>query len=143
MLRYPIRYRRDDNGTFLVIAPDFPELTTFGDDRDDAMNHAADALEEAIAARIARREDVPAPSAGRNTVILPAQTEIKVLLYKTMREKGVRKSELARRLRWHMPQVDRLFDFRHASRLDQLESAFTALGTRLSFQVTRNEGKRT
>jgi len=37
-------------------------------------------------------------------------------------------AELARRLGWHMPQVDRLFDLRHASKLDQIETAARSLG---------------
>jgi len=41
---------------------------------------------------------------------------------------GVRKADLARRLGWKAPQVDRLFDLGHASRLDQLEAAAHALG---------------
>ena len=134
---YPIRLAQDDNGTFLATSVDFPELSTFGDDRDDALRHAVDALEEAIAARIARREDIPQASKGRNRVYLPTQTEIKVLLYIAMREQGVRKSELAKRLRWHTPQVDRLLNLRHASRMDQIQSAFNALGARLSIAVER------
>jgi len=31
-----------------------------------------------------------------------------------MRAARVRKAELARRLIWHLPQVDRLLDLRHA-----------------------------
>ncbi len=54
----------DDDCTLLVTSPDFPELTTFGDDRDEAIARAADALEEAIAARISRGELIPAPSEG-------------------------------------------------------------------------------
>ena len=45
------------------------------------------------------------------------------------------KAELARRLNCHMPQVDRLLDLRHASRLDQMEAAFRALGKQLSVDV--------
>lgn len=132
---YPIKLTRDEDGSLLATSKDFPELTTFGEDRDDALRHAVDALEEAIAGRIARREDIPAPSKGRNRVYLPTQTEIKVLLYNAMREQGVRKSDLAKRLRWHAPQVDRLLDLGHASRMDQFESAFDALGVRLSIEV--------
>ena len=134
---YPIKLTHDDDGSILATCKDFPELTTFGEDREDALRHAVDAIEEAIAARIARREDIPQASKGRNRAFLPTQTEIKVLLYMAMREQGVRKSELARRLRWHTPQVDRLLNIRHASRMDQLESAFEALGARLSIEVKR------
>jgi antitoxin HicB len=52
-----------------------------------------------------------------------------------MTEQGVKKSELARRLGWHMPQADRLFDLRHASRLDQIEAAARALGRTLEVRV--------
>ena len=53
-----------------------------------------------------------------------------------MMEQGVRKAELARRLGWHLPQVDSLFDLRHASRLDQIESAARALGRHIEIRVT-------
>jgi antitoxin HicB len=52
-----------------------------------------------------------------------------------MMEQGIRKSELARRLGWHLPQVDRLFDLRHASRFDQIESAARALGRSVEVRV--------
>ena len=51
MLTYSILLEEDD-GTLLATSPDFPELTTFGMDRDEALARAVDALEEAIAARI-------------------------------------------------------------------------------------------
>ena len=57
-------------------------------------------------------------------------------LYTAMRTAKIGKAELARRLNCHLPQVDRLLDLRHASRLDQLEAAFGALGKQLSVQVS-------
>ncbi|MFP6774363.1 MAG: type II toxin-antitoxin system HicB family antitoxin [Alphaproteobacteria bacterium] len=110
-------------------------MTTFGDDQDDALMHAMDALEEAIASRIADREDIPRPSRGKLRVTLPTQTAMKVLLYQAMAEQGLKKSDLARRLAWHSPQVDRLFDLRHASRVDQMDAAFAAIGRRLEVGV--------
>ncbi len=131
MLDYPVELTPDDNGTLLVTAPDFPELTTFGESRKDALARAEDALEEAIAARIAHRDDVPRPSGGRVTVTLGSLTAVKVLLYRGMREQGVGKAELARRLNWHLPQVDRALDIGHKSRLDQLDAALLAIGLQL------------
>ena len=97
----------DDDGTLLATSPDFPELTTFGDDREEAIARAVHALEEAIAARIHDRRDVPMPSGGDTYAVLPTLTSVKVMLYQGMREQGVGKAELARRLGWHLPQVDR------------------------------------
>ena len=133
MLSYPLTLDEDD-GTLLVTSPDFPELTTFGDDREEALARGIDALEEAIAARIHDRRDIPMPSRGENYANLPTLTAVKVMLYQGMRDEGVGKAELARRLGWHLPQVDRVLDVQHRSRLDMMDAALGAIGRRL--QVT-------
>jgi antitoxin HicB len=137
MLAYPVDLERDTNGTLLVTFPEFSEAVTFGDDESDALLRAVDALETVLAARIDDREEIPLPSpaAGRPSVVLPALTAAKVLLYRAMRERGVRKADLARRLGWHGPQIDRLLDLNHASRLDQIEAALAALGKRLTLDL--------
>lgn len=134
---YPIVLEADDNGTLLVTCPDLPEVTSFGDDRDDALRHAADALEEALAARIAHHDDIPLPSParGRPVPALPPLTEAKVQLYRLAREAGITKAELGRRLGWHAPQVDRLFGLRHHSRIEQVEQALRVIGKRLVVRI--------
>jgi antitoxin HicB len=135
---YRVVLTPDDNETLLVTCPDLPEVTTFGEDEHDALLRARDAIEEALAARIAHREAIPAPSRGKGLrVALPALTALKVELYRAVSEDRVRKAELARRLGIHGPQVDRLFDLRHASQLSQLEAAFQVLGRRLLIDVER------
>ena len=130
MLAYPIRLE-DDGDTVLATSVDFPELTTFGDDTDEAMARSADALAEAIAARIYARQDIPSPSEGDNRIRVPTLTAVKVILYQDMREQGIGKAELARRLGWRLPQVDRVLDVRHHSRLDQMDAALSAIGRHL------------
>ena len=134
MISYPIKLENDAN-TILATSPDFPELTTFGDDRSEALSRAVAALEEAIAARIHTGQDIPAPSRGKPNVALPTLTEVKVALYQGMKKQGVGKAELARRLSWHLPQVDRVLDIRHHSRLDQLDAALGVIGRRLQVSV--------
>ena len=137
MLAYPIELTPDSNGTLLVTFPDFAEAATFGEDEADARMRAVDALETVLAARIDDREDIPPPSpaAGRACAVLPALTTAKVLLYRAMREAGVRKADLSRRLGWQGPQVDRLLDLDHPSRLDQIEAALAVLGKRLEVDI--------
>ena len=130
MLKYPVRLERDDN-TVQVISPDFPELNTFGMDREEAIARASDALEEAIAARIHDGLDIPFPSKGQDVAVLPTLTAVKVMLYRGMREQGIGKAELARRLGWHLPQVDRVLDVQHNSRMDQMDAAMGAIGRNL------------
>ena len=52
-----------------------------------------------------------------------------------MQASGLRKADLARRLGVSKPQVERLFDLTHASRLEQIEQAFRALHKRLELSV--------
>lgn len=134
---YPVVLTPDDNGTLLVTCPDLPEVTTFGEDRDDALQRAAEAIEEALAARIAHRGDIPSPSpaAGRPTAVLPALTAAKVALYLTARAEGVSKADLGRRLGWHGPQIDRLFDIRHSSKIEAIDQALRTMGKRLEVSV--------
>ena len=135
MLDYPV-HLEDDAGSILVTAPDFPELTTFGEDRDEALVRAVDAFEEAIAARMHGGQDISEPSQGEARVVLPTLTAVKVTLYRTMRSQGVGKAELARRLGWHMPQVDRVLDLQHHSRMDQMDAALGAVGARLQVSAS-------
>lgn len=92
MLKYPVVLEKDDESV-LVTSPDFPELTTFGMDRDEAIARAVDALEEAIAARIHDGLDIPLPATGRAVAVLPTLTAVKVMLYRGMREQGIGKAE--------------------------------------------------
>ena len=126
MLAYRIKLTSDDNGTFLITCPALPEVTTFADDADEAQVVASEAIEEALAGRIARGEDIPA-SDGEG-VSLPLLTELKTELYRACRQQGVIRAELVRRLEWNRESVDRLFRLDHASRLEQIEAAFQAVG---------------
>jgi antitoxin HicB len=128
MLRYPVILKRNTNDTILV---------TFGDDKEEALLSALDALETALSMYVDGRREIPRPSSPKRSkfVTLPALTEAKLALYAAMRTAGVGKAEMARRLNGHLPQVDRLLDLMHASRLDQIESAFRAMGMQLSIEV--------
>ena len=140
MFGYPIKLTPDDNDTFLVTCPALPEVTTFGKTEEEIQHAAAGAIEEAIAARISYGEALPPPvppGKARRTrfVKLPALTALKAQLYIVLRESGITRAELARRLGWHREQVDRLFRLDHASRLDRLEAAFKALQRELDVRL--------
>jgi antitoxin HicB len=138
MLRYSVKLSKDTNGTILVDVPAIPEAHTFGEDRDEALVRAVDAIETALMGYIEDRRPIPpsdAPESRRNAVTLPALTEAKLGLYSAMRAGKIGKAELARRLNCHLPQIDRLLDLNHASRLDQLESALRAVGKHLHIDI--------
>ena len=137
MFDYPVTLTPDGD-TVLVTFADVPEAITFGADEQEALMQAVDALESALAFYVDARQPLPVPSKpkrGQSTVRPGALEGAKLGLYQAMTEKGIKKSELARRLGWHMPQVDRLFDMRHASKFDQIETAARVLGLRVDVAV--------
>ena len=139
MYEYPVVLQPDDNGTVLLTVPDVPETATFGDDEDEALTRAVDAIETALMMYMSDRQRIPVPSKpkrAQKTVKLPALTQAKLSLYSAMLDGGVGKAELSRRLNCHLPQVDRLLDLDHASRLDQLEAALRAVGKKLEVTIT-------
>ncbi len=138
MFEYPVDLIAADESGFVVTFPDLPYGVTEGDDRQEALMNTVCALETVMIGLMADKQDIPPPSPakpGQMTVTLPALSAAKVALYITMRSQGVRKAELARRLGLHMPQVDRLLDLRHASRLDQIDAALRMLGKSLTIDI--------
>ncbi|MCX6634135.1 MAG: hypothetical protein NT090_03460 [Acidobacteria bacterium] len=80
---------------------------------------------------------LPMHGAGKDLrlVSLPLLSEAKVRLYCSMRSAKVCKAELARRLGCHMPQIDRLLDLNHTSRIGQVEAAFRALDKQIVIDI--------
>ncbi len=138
MFDYPVTLTPDD-GAVLVTFADVPEAITFGADEAEALLQAVDALETGLSFYVDARQPLPVPSKakrGQKTVRPSALECAKLGVYQAMMEQGMRKADLARLLGWHMPQVDRLFDLRHASRFDQIEMAARALGRAVEVRVT-------
>jgi len=129
MLDYPV-ILSPDGDTVLVTFPDVPEAITFGATEEEALRHAVDALETALSFYVDERKPLPVASVAHDLpTVRPCALEcIKLEIYQEMLNQGIRKAELARRLGWKGPQVDRLFDLEHASKFNQLEAAAKALG---------------
>jgi antitoxin HicB len=135
MTKYAVGLAKDPNGDVIVSFPQFPNVQTYGADDQEALLRAVDALESWFMGLIEDRKEIPEPSRikrGQHTITLPALTEAKLELYRQMRAGKIGKAELARRLHRHLPQIDRLLDLNHASRLDQVEQALLAVGKRLT-----------
>ncbi|MDH2927221.1 type II toxin-antitoxin system HicB family antitoxin [Lonepinella koalarum] len=138
MLRYPIEIIKDTNDTYLVTCPDIPEMASVGDDIESALLEAEQGLEVALSFYFDDRRPIPMPSPikqGQYAVPLSALQSMKVFLLNEMIAQNVRKAEMARRLDVHLPQIDRLLDFKHATKVDFMEKAFKQLDKELSVSV--------
>lgn len=134
ILSYPLTLTPDDDGTLLVTCPDLPEVVSFGATRAEALEMGALAVEEAIAARLDDLSPIPLPSA-EGPARLPLQLALKAQLWRGLTEAGLSRADLQRRLGWHRPQVDRLFDPNHATRTDRFDAAFAALGLAVDLTI--------
>lgn len=133
-MRYPARLKSQEEGGYVVTFPDIPEAITQGEDIEDSLMHAADALESALDFYFEARRPVPLPSKpkrGQYLVELPVSVAAKVLLLNEMLRQKVKPAELARRLGTTPQEVNRLTNLRHATKIDRVDSALRALGKRL------------
>jgi antitoxin HicB len=135
---FPARLVPDEEGRLVVHFPDLPEALTDGANEAEALAEAADCLSEALAGRINRREDIPAPShlrRGQHWVAPDPMTALKAALYSALRARNMTATDLARQLRIDERKATRLIDPRASSSLTSLEAALSALGYAIGIEV--------
>ena len=132
---YPASLLPEEDGNgFHVRFPDLPEALTGGSDFEDTLAQAADCLAEAIAGRIARGDEIPAPSRlkrGQHPVSVPLYLAPKLALYLALREGGMPNTELARRLGVSETVVRRMLDPKHDTKPERIQAALAALWKRI------------
>ena len=114
--------------------PDLPEALTGGDDLEDTFAQATDCLAEAIAGRISRGDDIPAPSKlkpGQHAISVPLYLAPKLALYLAMRERRMPNTELAKLLGVSETVVRRMLNPKHDSKPEKIQAALAALGKRI------------
>jgi antitoxin HicB len=135
---YAVLLAPAEEGGFVVTCRGLPEVITQGENVEDALTQAVDAMDEAFAARMKSNEDFPKPTRPREGEYLvspPAETVLKAALYIAMREAGVTKVELAKRLGVDEKEVRRLLDPHHGSKLPRIAEAVQLLGKRLRIEL--------
>jgi antitoxin HicB len=136
-MQYPVSLKHVD-GVVMVTCADIPEFATVGDNEEEALLNAVDGIETALMGYMSDRRRIPYASQrkrGQKFVTLPALAVAKLGLYDAMLAKKWRKADLARHLDLHMPQVDRLLNLQHSTKIEQVEFALHALGRRIELTV--------
>ena len=132
---YPAAFLPERNRTgYHVRFADLPEALTGGENLEAAMTEAADCLAEALAGRISRGEDIPKPSPPRRRqrlIGVPLYLAPKLALYVGMRERGLRNTELGKRLGVSETVVRRMLNPKHETKPGKIQAALAALGKRI------------
>jgi antitoxin HicB len=130
-MRYPVTFECDETGC-AVLFPDIPEAMTGGETREEALAMAQDALVTAFEFYFEDRREIPAPSPkGEVFVEVPASVAAKVLLLNEVVRQGISNAELARMVGTRPQEITRVFDLNHATKIDTIQKALSALGKRL------------
>ena len=134
---YPVKLTKQKEGGYLVQFVDLPQAITQGETIEDALDQAADCLEEIIAFLIENKRDIPHPSKHKKYkyVSLSATFAAKTALYLTMREKKLNNTLLAKKLHCDEKEVRRLIDPYYGSKLPRIEQALHKLGKKIEIYV--------
>ena len=136
-LSYPVDLSPDAGGRIVARVSDVAGCVTDGSDRAEALTEAADALEEALAAAMTGREEIPLPGSfnDRPLVSPGAVMAAKVALYIAMRESKATNVSLATRLGCAESEVRRMLDPKHPTKIGRLEQALAVFGRRMVITV--------
>ncbi len=139
---YPVTLKPDKGGGYVVTFKDVPEAITQGEDLDDALEQAADALDEAMAGRMRLGDEIPMPSkAGKGAPLVPLSTAtaLKAALYRTIREAKLSNVKVATQLGYDEKEVRRLLSPDHASKAQRIEEALELLGKKVVVSIEDKE----
>ncbi|WP_294844441.1 type II toxin-antitoxin system HicB family antitoxin [uncultured Gilliamella sp.] len=134
---YPAKLTKEDNG-YTVTFRDIPEAITCGDDLQDALSMAQDALITSMDFYFEDHRKVPLPSKakrGEHLIELPASIFAKVLLLNEMVDQNISNVELAKRINVKPQEVQRIVNLNHTTKIDTISNALSALGKHLELSV--------
>jgi antitoxin HicB len=135
---YFAEFEPGDERGIVVSFPDVPEAITQGDNEADAFTQAEEALGLALLSYAERGLPLPKATArGKDLVGIAVDPEIaaKLAVIEAVREAGITKSELARRIDKNEKEVRRILDPKHATKLATLTAVLRKLGRRLVIGV--------
>ena len=135
---YPAKFEKEESGLYAVSFRDIPEAITCGDDYDDAVKMAKDALLTCMDFYFEDHRRVPLPSAseeGEVLIELPASVFAKVLLLNEMIEQNVSNAELARRINAKPQEVQCITNLGHITKIETIAKAITALGKQFELRI--------
>jgi len=134
LYEYPFKFASAEEGGWVITCRDLPEAISQAEVTEDREDVASGCLQAALEARIRHEMELPEPSKPKAREVMiapPAGTAAKAALYVAMREAGVSKMELARRLGVDEKEVRRMLDPGHGSKLPRIAEAIEALGRHL------------
>lgn len=141
MFNYAVKLEHDpDTKSWVATCRDLPLFNSAGDSVDDALLESVDGAIVALSIEIDARRPIPAaskPEEGEYVINLPVLVVMKAALHNAMIATGTRKSDLARSMGMKGPQIDRLLDVCHSSKVETVELALQHLNRTVQVSVDK------
>ncbi len=137
-LSYPVNLISQEDGSWLVTFDDIPEALTEGKNRKEAMSEAGDCLLAALGGYMNADRDIPHPSyskKGTEIIVLPILVSAKIALYRAIRESGISKAGLARKMGVSGQEIENLLDPDERSDIDDIDDALAVLGKEMEIEI--------
>ena len=134
LLQYPAILESGEERGIVVTFPDVPEAITQGDNREDALCQAEEALGLALTTYPERKLALPTPSpcaAGQVLVTVEPSMGAKIALLDAFTSAGVTKTALANALGVSEKEIRMRMDPFHKTKIGPLAATLEALGKRL------------
>lgn len=138
-MKFPALFALAPEGGYTVTFRDVPEAITEGDTLQEAQAMALDALVTAMAFYVDGGRPVPAPSkakAGERLVALPASVAAKVHLLNARLASKMKTVDVARAMGIKPQELARVYDLKHATKIDTVAAALQAMGYELELGVS-------
>lgn len=130
---YPAKVEKD--GDFSVVSfRDIPEALTQADSNEDLVFWATDALKTAIGMYFEDGDIIPAasePQKGEIVIDLPPSFVAKIILHNAMIKNRLRQADIARAMNIPTPEVARIVNPKHKTKIDTIATAIQAAGGKL------------
>ncbi|EEO7837288.1 hypothetical protein G6C41_004125 [Salmonella enterica] len=141
MFNYAVKLEHDpDTKSWIATCRDLPLFNSAGDSVDDALLESVDGAIVALSIEIDARRPIPAasqPEDGEYVIHLPVLVVMKAALHNAMIATGTRKSDLARSMGMKGPQIDRLLDVCHSSKVETVELALQQLNRTVQVSIDK------
>ncbi|HIB1524646.1 TPA: hypothetical protein ACWV6C_000026 [Salmonella enterica subsp. enterica serovar Muenchen] len=141
MFNYAVKLEHDpDTKSWIATCRDLPLFNSAGDSVDDALLESVDGAIVALSIEIDARRPIPAasqPEEGEYVIHLPVLVVMKAALHNAMIATGTRKSDLARSMGMKGPQIDRLLDVCHSSKVETVELALQQLNRTVQVSIDK------
>lgn len=135
---FACKFLKVEDGTEIIKCRDLPELLSWPSEGETLEQWARYAVEDCIAFRMGDGEVIPEasePEDGEFVVKLTANEEAKILLHNEMVKGNVSRAEFARKAQMRLPDVTRLLNIKHPTKIDTVANALNVLGMELRLSV--------